>query len=165
MNRALSLLSARALSVSELRTKLKLRAASAADIDGVIVKLTDAGYLNDQRMAESFAAARIENQSQGRMRVLRDLRARRVSPEVAEGAVTEAFREVDETALIETFLARKFRGKDLGALLKDERQLASAFRKLRTAGFGTSNSIKVLKRFASQAELLEEEPEDDSDPQ
>ena len=95
MNRALVLLSGRALSVSELKEKLRRRAAQPSDIDDVILKLKDAGYLNDGRLAETFAAARIENQAFGRMRVLRDLRGRRVAPAVAEKAVADAFREVD----------------------------------------------------------------------
>ncbi len=163
MNRALILLAGRALSINELREKLRRRAAEPSDIDDVLVKLKDAGYLNDSKLAEAFATARIENRSFGKMRVLRDLRGRRVAPAVAEKAVAEAFRDVDETALIERFLERKYRGKDLGILLKDERELASAYRKLRGAGFGTSNAIKVLKRHAAKAELLEETPEEEDD--
>jgi regulatory protein len=57
--------------------------------------------------------------------------------------------------LIEAFLKRKYRGKDLGPLLKEEKNLASAFRRLRYAGFSSSESIRVLKRYASRAEELE----------
>ncbi len=165
MNRALMLLSGRALSVSELKAKLLRRAAQASDVEDVVIKLKDAGYLNDSKLAESFATARIENQSFGKMRVLRDLRGRRVSSTVAEKAVADAFREVDEVVLIERFLGRKYRGKDLGVLLKEEKELASAYRKLRGAGFGMSNSIKVLKRFAAQAEQLENMPEEEEEPE
>jgi regulatory protein len=63
--------------------------------------------------------------------------------------------------MIERFLARKYRGKDLGALLKEQKNLASAYRKLRQAGFSTGPSIRVLKRYAAEAERLEEM---DSDP-
>jgi len=92
-----------------------------------------------------------------------DLRVRRVAPDIAHKAVAEAFRDVDEPALIERFLERKYRGKDLATLLKDERELASAYRKLRGAGFGTANAIKVLKRHAAKAELLEDQPEEEED--
>ena len=92
----------------------------------------------------------------GKTRVLRDLMARRVAPAVAKEAVDAAFEGVDEIAMIEAFLARKYRGKDLGALLQEQKQLASAFRKLRGAGFSTGNSIRVLKRYAAEAERLEE---------
>jgi len=163
MNRALVLLSGRALSINELKEKLKRRATTPSDVDRVIFKLKEAGYLNDGKLAESFAAARIENQSFGRMRVLRDLRGRRVAPDIAQKAVSEAFRDVDEPSLIERFLERKYRGKDLGVLLQDERELASAYRKLHGAGFGTANAIKVLKRHAAKAELLEDQPEEPED--
>ena len=37
-----------------------------------------------------------------------------------------------------------------------DKELASAFRKLRGAGFSTGNSIRALKRYAAEAERLEE---------
>jgi regulatory protein len=92
--------------------------------------------------------------------VLRDLMARRVAPAVAKEAVDAAFEGVDEVGMIEAFLKRKYRGKDLGALLREQKELASAFRKLRGAGFSTGNSIRVLKRYAAEAERLEEMEED-----
>ena len=58
--------------------------------------------------------------------------------------------------MIEQFLARKYRGKNLHVLLTEEKYLASAYRKLRTAGFGAGTSISVLKRYASEAERLED---------
>lgn len=149
-------LSARAQTSSELREKLRRRAARPEDVDAVIARLKDAGYLNDKRFAESFAAWRRENQGLGQARVQRDLMARRVAPAVAKQAAETAYREVDEIAMIENFLTRKYRGKDLGALLKEDKHLASAYRKLRAAGFTTGNSIRVLKRFAAEAELLTE---------
>jgi len=92
---------------------------------------------------------------------MRDLMARRVAPAVAKEAVNTAFEGVDEVAMIEQFLARKYRGKDLGALLQEEKNLASAFRKLRLGGFSAGNSIRVLKRYAAEADRLEEIEEDD----
>jgi regulatory protein len=149
-------LAARAQTSSELREKLRKRAARREDVDEVLRRLKDAGYLNDKRFAESFAAWRRENQGLGKTRVVRDLMARRVAPTLAIQAAESAYREVDEIAMIEKFLERKYRGKDLGALLAEEKHLASAYRKLRGAGFTTGNSIRVLKRYAAEAERLEE---------
>ena len=154
-------LSVRALTVSELREKLKRRAAEPSDVDGVLGRLKESGYLNDQRFAESYASWRRDDGGFGKMRVLRDLMARRVAPAIAKQASEKAFAGADEIAMIEKFLERKYRGKDLGALLKEEKNLASAYRKLRMAGFSTSNSVRVLKRYAGQAELLED---DDNEP-
>ncbi len=154
-------LSARALSVSELREKLKRRAAEPSDVDQVLDRLKASGYLNDQRFADSYAGWRRDDGGFGKMRVLRDLMARRVAPALAKQASEKAFEGADEVAMIEKFLARKYRGKDLGALLKEEKNLASAYRKLRLSGFSTGNSVRVLKRYAEQAELLED---DDNEP-
>src|SRR5580704_5689527 len=153
-------LSARALTISELRDKLNRRAAEPSDVDEVLARLKESGYLNDQRFAESYASWRRDDGGFGKTRVLRDLMARRVAPAVAKQASEAAFREADEVAMIEAFLARKYRGKDLGALLKEEKHLAAAYRKLRTSGFSTGNSVRVLKRYAAQAELLEDTEEE-----
>lgn len=153
-------LSARALTISELREKLKRRAADPSDIDTALARLKESGYLNDQRFAESYASWRRDDGGFGKTRVLRDLMARKVAPAVAKQAAEAAFQEVDEVAMIEAFLKRKYRGKDLGTLLQEEKQLASAYRKLRMSGFSTGNSVRVLKRYAAQAELLEDTEEE-----
>lgn len=155
-NYAARALAARAQTSSELREKLQRRAARRQDVDQVIRRLKDSGLLNDQRFAESFARWRRENQGFGKARVLRDLMARRVAPSLARETAEAAYRQVDEVALIGQFLERKFRGRDLAALLAEEKNLASAYRKLRGAGFSAGNSIRVLKHYAAQAEQLED---------
>jgi len=153
---AIRTMSGRALSVSELRNKLARRAVSPADVEKVMAKLKDAGALDDRRFAEHFASSRLENQGFGKMRVLRDLRARRVAPAVADEAIGATYSEVDETALIENYIVRKFRGKNLKVYLSEEKNLASAFRKLRGAGFSPGNSIRILKKYSQAADQLEE---------
>ncbi len=161
---ALRVLSGRAHSLGELREKLKRRAEKAEDIDTVMLKLKESGYLNDRRFAEGFATSRLTNEGLGRMRVLRDLRQKRVAPKLAEQVVEQTFRETDETQLIQAWLERKYRGKPLGTLLADQKTLATVFRRLRYAGFSASVSIRVLKRYAHAAEELEgldiDEPEE-----
>jgi regulatory protein len=159
---ALKSLGMRGLTVSELREKLRKRAQDPLDVDGVLAKLKEYGYLNDDRFAETFATARRDNQGFGKRRVLQDLKQRRVAPKVAEQAVQQTFEGVDETAMIEQFLARKFRGKDLHEYLQEQKHLAAAFRRLQYAGFGAGPSIQVLKRYAAQAEQLE--PEERAEP-
>lgn len=156
MEYAARALSARAYSVSELRIRLKKRAAQPHDVEEVLARLRRAGMVNDPRFAAGFAEWRRESQGLGKSRVLRDLMARRVAPGLAREAVEAAFEGVDETAMIQAFLERKYRGKDLGTLLQQPKQLASAFRKLRGAGFSAGNSIRVLKRYAAEAERLED---------
>lgn len=163
-NLALRALGGRAHSAGELREKLRSRAQSPKDVDAVLARLKEAGYLNDRRFAENYAAARLENQGFGKMRVLRDLRQRRVAPQLAEKVAEETFRGSNETELIEQFLERRYRGKILSSFLAEEKNLASAFRRLRYAGFSAGASIRVLKRYASRADELEalESPEDEN---
>jgi regulatory protein len=161
MNYAARALGGRALSMGELRNRLIPRAAHKDDVAEVISRLKQAGYLNDRRFADSFASSRRENQGVGKARVLSDLMARRVAPAVARQAVEAAYSQADEPLLIERFLERKYRGKNLGELLAEQKYLAAAYRKLRMAGFSSGNSIRVLKRYAAEAERLEEmEPGD-----
>jgi regulatory protein len=165
---AARLLAGRAQSAGEMREKLRRRAARAADVDTALAKLKELGYLNDRQFAESFASGRVENEGLGRARVLRDLRQRHVAPAVAERAVKQAYGDKDETILIEAFLARRYRGKDLRALLGDAGQVAAAYRRLRYAGFSGGASIGVLKRYAAEGaplDALADAPEPEEEPE
>jgi regulatory protein len=152
---ALRALGARAHSAGELRRKLERRAANAADVGGVLARLKELGYLDDKTYAEAVASWRLNGPGLGKARVLSDLRKRFVAPGVAEKAVAQVYAEVDETALIEAFLRRKYRGKALDTFLAEPKNLASAYRRLRVAGFGSASSLRVLKRFAREPELLD----------
>jgi len=155
LNYAVRALGSRAHSTGELREKLRRRAERAEDIDVVLAKLKELGYLDDRRFAESYAASRLENQGLGKMRVLRDLRQRRVAPKLAEQVTEKTYQETNETELIEDFLKRRYRGKQLGEFLSVEKNLAAAYRRLRYAEFRAGPSIRVLKQYAKQAEELE----------
>jgi regulatory protein len=163
---ALKVLAARAHSSGELRRKLLLKASDPGDIEGVIERLRDHGYLNDRRYAESFAAARLSNEKFGRMRVIQDLRRRRVSPPVAEAAVGEVYENVNEEALIEDWVRRKYRLAEREGLFQNDKDLSGAYRRLARAGFRTGDILRVLKRFARNPELLDdfEPPQAEDEP-
>ena len=152
---ALKVLGARSYSISEMRDRLNRRAEKADDAGAVLSRLKQYGYLNDRQLAESYASARMENQTQGRLRVVQDLRKKRVAPVVAEAAVREVYQDTDEAALAEAFLSRKYRKVRLSEFLADPKSLASAYRKLRLAGFTSGICLRVLKKFAREPEILE----------
>ena len=143
------------MSTGELRDKLRRRAEPGVDFESILAKLKDAGYLDDRRFAESYASGRLETQGLGKMRVLRDLRQRRIAPRLAEQVTEQTYQDTNETELIEHFLKRKYRGKQLGPFLAEEKNLAAAFRRLRYAGFSAGASIRVLKRYSRQDETLD----------
>ena len=152
---ALKTLGARACSGGELRQKLAQRAVRLEDVDATLARLKEYRYVDDRRFAENFATARLENQRLGKNRVSQELRRRRVAPALAQTVVDKAYKNVDEAALIEEFIRRKYRDTAREDFLREEKQLASAYRRLLRAGFGSGNIIRVLKRFAANPELLD----------
>ena len=164
---AVKLLAARACSSAELAAKLRLKAERAGDVDTAIARLKDLKYLDDARFAESFANARVENSGFGRMRVLSDLRARRVSSKLADRAVDTAFEGRDEEELVDAYIARRMPrlaadraadGEDRSAA---DRRMASAYRRLRRAGFRSGAILAALKRLGAPADM--EEPAEDEE--
>lgn len=149
-------LGARALTQGELKSRLTARAVRKADVDQVLARLKDHGYLNDRRFAETFSRLRLDNQGLGRYRVLRDLKGRRVAPALADQVVAEAYRGVDEGELIERFLARRIRTRPKPEAL---------YRMLLRAGFSSGKIVEALRKrkFAPEwVEGLESAVEDDS---
>ena len=69
---AARILSAWAKTVSELREKLKKRAAQPDDVTEALRRIKEAGYLNDEKFAGSFASWRRDNEGLGKTRVLQD---------------------------------------------------------------------------------------------
>ncbi len=148
---ALRILARKAYSAGEIKEKLTLRATSTSDVPDVLAKLREYGFADDEKFSEAFAQSRLRNEGFGRSRVMRDLRTKRVAPKVAEQAIEKAFAGTSEAELIDNFLSRKYRSKDLTVFLKEEKNLASAYRKLRVAGFTSNAALAALKRHAKRA--------------
>jgi len=154
-------LAQRSCSSEELRSKLRMRAEKLDDVNGVIERLKDIGYLDDRKFAESFALNRAENDGFGRMRVLSDLRGRRVTPGLAEKTVAEVFEDKDEAALIDAFIERRMPSLAVQPRIEDQKDLAKAYRRLRRAGFSSGGVLAALKRRAARPEEIEEPVEDE----
>jgi regulatory protein len=150
---ALRTLTARALTQGELRARLRHRAADPADVEPVIARLKEYGYLNDRRFAETYARLRLENQGFGRFRVVRDLKARRVAPRLAERVVANAYHQVDEATLIQEYLARKLRRQNLTDLTPS--RFASLYRSLLRAGFSAAGIRGALQGRSVPEQWLE----------
>lgn len=156
---AVKALAARAHSAGELRRKLLRRAGDPADVDTVLRRLKEYGYLDDARYAESFAATRLQDRTLGSRRVLRDLRERFIAPKLAEQAVRQVYQDVDEDRLVENHIRRRLRAVQF----QDAKELAAAYRRLMRAGFSSGAILRALKKFARQPELLDSfEPPDES---
>jgi regulatory protein len=139
---AVRALARRARSTGELRALLQKRKADAKDIEGVLARLREHGYLDDARFARNFVAARLENQRQGSRRVRRDLAARRVHPELVQQAVRAGYEGVDEQKLLRDYLRRKLR---LTRPPAKSSGVASLYRRLLHAGFASDTIVKELR--------------------
>jgi regulatory protein len=129
---ALTALTRRAHSVFEMRTYLERRAAQPDAAGAVLAQLREKRLLDDARFAVEFARARARVRGQGRYRIARELRARGVADSHIDAAVTEAFAETDETALVRNRIERRLRALR-GPL--DARRAASLYRSLLRGGF------------------------------
>ena len=139
---AVKALASRARSTGEMRQLLGRRKAAPSDIEAVISRLRDHGYLDDARFARAFVNARIENDKQGALRVRRDLAARRVHPEVIQKAVGSGYEEIDERELLRNYLRQKVR---LTKPPEKPSAAASLYRRLLRAGFSSATLVKELQ--------------------
>jgi regulatory protein len=140
---ALTLLSARELSESQLRTRLKRREIDADDIESALARLKSDRTLDDRRVARAIARMESAIKHRGRARVIQKVRQAGIDGDTAEEAVREVFEEVDENDLLERALERRLRGKAPRDL--DEKGRARIVRGLVAQGFGMGAILRRLK--------------------
>jgi regulatory protein len=138
------LLGQRELSEAQLRGRLLRRGCDAEAVDDALARLRQDRTLDDSRVAR--AAARLEAGIRGRgpARVRQRLQSLGLAPDLVQEAVAEAFRDVDEAALLDAALDKRLRGQRVDAL--DDRARARLVRALVGQGFSLS---AVLRRVGS----------------
>jgi len=85
--------------VAQVEQFLLNKGASAAQAKQAISRLTDLRYLNDRAYAGRWVESRMTRQPMGRERLLAELQATGIHETVAERAVREALRDVDDDTL------------------------------------------------------------------
>ncbi|MGA9528454.1 MAG: regulatory protein RecX [Terriglobales bacterium] len=160
---AVGALARRSRSVAELKRLLRNRVEADTEfgktlVELIIVRLKDQGYLNDARYAAAYSSYRRDNEKLGRLRVVKDLKAKGVHGDVIETAVASVYDGVKEEGLARAYLRRKRFTKP-----KDQKQTARIFRNLMRAGFGSRTIFTILKKWDVDEETLtsleEEVPE------
>ena len=140
---ALTLLSARELSETQLRARLTRRKLDPDDIDAAVTRLKQDGTLDDGRVARALARMESSVKHRGRARVTQKVRQAGITADVADEAVREVFEDVDEDALLERALERRLRAKAASEL--DEKQRARVVRSLMAQGFRLEAILKKLQ--------------------
>ena len=98
------MLSLRAHSTSELRTKLSAKYPPEA-VDAAIEKLTDLGLTDDEKFAFLFARELYDRKSYAPKRILMELKNRGIPTEIAENAINalDIDREIGIIKIIEKY--------------------------------------------------------------
>ncbi len=150
---AVGALGRRMRSVAELKRLLRGRVSQdeigKVLVEMVILRLKEQKYLNDSSYSAAYASFRRENQKLGQRRVITDLKGKGVHSEIIEKTIKEAYADVNEEELARAFLQRKRLKKP-----EDNRQAARIFRALMRAGFTARTSIKILKNWEVEDEVL-----------
>ncbi len=115
----------------------------------VILRLKEQKYLSDTNYADAYSSSRRDNDKFGKRRVITDLKIKGVHADVIEKVVDEAYSEVNEEELARAFLKRKRIKKP-----ENNKDTARIFRALVRAGFGAGTSIKILKSWDVDDEVL-----------
>ena len=154
--RAAKLLAAKQRSVEELRERLlEGRGATKANVEEVIARLREYGYLDDARFAQSYASLRLRERPLGRRRLQRDLWLKKVDKQTAESALDEVFEATPEAELIDRAIAKRIRLRGKPKNREDAKKL---FDHLLRQGFEFELVSERVRRTVKSAD------EDDSSP-
>lgn len=135
--------------VAELKRLLRQRCDDAEIIERVVSRLKEQKYLNDSSYAAAYSSLRRDNEKFGARRVITDLKVKGVHRDLIEKAVADAFAGVNEEGLARAFLKRKRLRKPAS-----NKEAARIFRALVRAGFSAAVSIRILKNWDVEDEVL-----------
>ncbi|HET7872519.1 MAG TPA: regulatory protein RecX [Terriglobales bacterium] len=140
-------------SVAELKRLLRQRVEKGEIgdllVEMVILRLKEQKYLNDSNYAAAYSIYRRDNQKLGPRRVVTDLKAKGVHGDVIKEAVAGAYSGVKEEEQARAFLRRKRLQKPA-----NNKDTARIFRALLRAGFSAGVSVKILKKWDVEDEVL-----------
>jgi len=151
------MLSRRALSVSEIRDRLRDREHGEADIDAAVTRLLETGGLDDKKLAAAYARTAAEIKGRGRLRVIRELQARGVAKGIAAEAAGEVFGDKDERSLVTRALQKKLRHR-VGRPL-DAAEKARLYQYLMRQGFTPAVIVDSLRKLRGAAGNPDDEVE------
>lgn len=123
---ALSLISYRARTRAELRTRLRQKGFPPARIDPCLDRLQEKGFIDDGAVAEAFVRDRLRHRPKGKAALSSELRHKGVSTETAGTAIERVFDDAgtSDVALAEEVAGRWAARQSAGvlrALASDER--------------------------------------------
>ncbi len=112
MNRAVKLLAAKPRSVGELRERLLEKLwTDQSIVDGVIEKLKEYKYLDDEQFAKEFAMSKLRQRPQGKRKLQFAMSRKKLDSDTVASAIDDAFEKLPETDLIDRAIEKRLRLK------------------------------------------------------
>lgn len=149
---ALRLLARREYSTAQIRLRLARRALPEPEIDAAIARLTQAGLLDDARVARAWARRAAEIKLRGQNRTRREIEALGIAPETARQAVAAVFGELDEEAVLERAIAKRLEGP-----IRDRAHFRQLYQTLLRQGFPPDRvAAQLLTRTGEAGAFVEE---------
>jgi regulatory protein len=142
---AVKSLASKMKSERDLRRKVAERAEGAEDVERVMAKLKELGYLSDETFAAEFTRSRQENEKFGRRRVQQGLMQKGIAQPISSVALSSAYDEIDEAALARAYVERKRMKAPSGDRDQKQKETAKVMRRLMAAGFSSRAVWKVLR--------------------
>jgi regulatory protein len=158
---ALRALTRRDHSASELRGKLLKAAGNPPQIEILLQKLREKGYLDDRKFAVHYIRNRISQKALGRTRLIMELRARGIADSLAEPLLDEFFPAQSEVQLLEIALQKKLRTLPPGQVdgedaVLDAKILSKLYNYLFRMGFAPEAIRRSLaRRFRGTPDFAE----------
>jgi len=138
---AVRLLTRRDLSEAQLRARL-LERVGPADAEAALARLKARGAVDDRRVAFAFARTAAGVKRRGPLRVRRELVAMGIEGALADEAVSAAFADTDDRALLDQAIERRLRGRPLD----DPRAVARLAGALLRQGYARDAVAAALRR-------------------
>lgn len=112
MDRAVRLLAAKPRSIRELRERLLEKLWTNDEVvDGVIEKLKEYKYLDDEQFARDVAVSKLRQKPQGKRKLQMAMSQKKLDKETVETAIAEAFEKIPESELIDRAIEKRLRLK------------------------------------------------------
>ena len=140
----LHLLARRELSVAECRARLADKDHSQDDIEPAIEHLLETGALDDRRVARAFVRTALNVKGRGRLRIQRELQEKGIPRDIAVEALSEAFGDTDERAMVARAIQKRLRGR---TTLKDRAESARLYQYLMRQGYTPAAVVAALRKI------------------
>lgn len=146
LNDAVALLAQRARASGEIRQKLRRKLYMEDTIEMVLYKLEKERLMDDEAFARDWAASRARCQI-GRSRIMRELRMKGISQEMAEAALDEVDEEESDEAAVT--LARKLL-KRYSSEADERKAMQKMLAAMARRGYGYEESRQAIETAIEQ---------------